>query len=106
MFWPQVDIGLGRHETLRQAREGRGRKRVNGDAIAPQLQRGDDSKGSDTSLGGTIVGLADITIDARGRRGVNQAPLHRLPFLLKTLAPVIGRKMRGGKRAAQVYPDD
>ncbi len=65
MFWPQVDLCLGGDQPFRQAGEGRGRDRIDGDAIARQFHRSNDGKGRNTRLSGAIVGLTDIAIDAR-----------------------------------------
>lgn len=75
MFWPHIEIALRGHQIFRQAREGGGDHRIDGDTIARQLLCGNNGKGSNSGLGGAVVGLPSVAIDARGEVVLIKRPL-------------------------------
>src|SRR6476646_3475645 len=57
------------------------RDRVGGHAVAAQLEGGDDREAGDAHLGGAVVRLARVAVDARHRARVDEACVVRLPGL-------------------------
>ncbi len=78
---------------------------VDGDAVPGELVGGDDRERGDARLGRAVVGLADVAVDARRRRGVDEAPVDLLSRL-RPLAPVGGGEVGGTGGALQVDLDD
>ena len=91
-------------EVLGHAGEGGRGDGVHGDAVALQLHGGDDGERGDPRLGGPVVGLAHVAVDARGRRGVDDAGVVRLAGL-GAVAPVLHGVAGRGEGAAQVDLD-
>ena len=96
---------LAHAQVLGHAGEGGGGDGVDGDAVAGQLLGGDDREAGDAGLGGAVVGLADVAVDARRRRRVDDAGVD-LVAGLRPLAPVVGGEVRGAERALEVDLDD
>src|SRR5690606_29972380 len=69
------------------------------------LERRDDGEGGDAGLGRAVVGLADVAVDARRRRGVDDAAVDLLAGL-RLLAPVGSSPPGGGEGALEVDLDD
>ena len=82
-----------------------GRHRVDRDAVAGQLEGGDDGEGRDAGLGRAVVGLAGVAVDARHRRGVDDAAVHLLAGL-DLLPPVGGGPAGRAEGALEVDLDD
>ena len=78
--------------------------RVDGDAVAGQLVADDLREGGDAGLGGAVVRLAGVAVDARHRRGVDDPGVVR-GTRLGPVAPVHGGVVRGRERALQVDAD-
>ena len=64
-----------------------GRDAVDRDAVAHELHRGDHGERGDAGLGGAVVGLADVAVDARRRAVLMMRRVERLAGL-GLLAPV------------------
>ena len=98
LAWPET-------EPLGQPGERRGGDAVHGDAVAGQLVGGDDRERGDPGLGRAVVGLADVAVDARRRRGVDEAGVDVLAGL-RPVTPVGGGEVRRAGGALQVHLDD
>ena len=91
-------------EVLGHAGQRGRRDGVHRDAVALELHGGDDGEGGDAGLGRAVVGLAHVAVDARGRRGVDDAGVVRLAGL-GAVAPVLHGVAGRGEGAAQVHLD-
>src|SRR6185295_10934475 len=92
-------------EVFGKPRERAGCDRVDGDAVAAELARGDDRERRDAGLGGAVVGLPGVAVDARNGRRVDETSIDALT-LLRAIAPIRGSVVRGREGPLQVDFDD
>ena len=77
---------------------------VGGDAVAAELDRSDLGERGDAGLGGAVVGLAGVGVDARHRSGVDQPRVDGLAGL-GTLSPVGSGMVARRECALQMHAD-